>query len=271
MYASTPLRSGPALTLCGQQVAMVASTQLAVTQAATACTGSVQLIAQDGEQANVPVTVPARAAAAPKVVTTAQLYCFGQPANRAVYITIDDGWTPSPEVLTLMHQNYLPITAFLISNAAKQNLAYWKEFTAAGGIIGDHTVSHPDLAKTTLAKATTQWKQARSSLGGWLGQTPVMGRPPYGDFNHDTEVAAARGGLTALAGWSAVMTDHGVQTWNGKALVPGEIVLLHWDAGLGQQLTALLATIRARHLNPTPLTLASFAGITPQKKSLDGD
>jgi len=271
MYTSTPLKSGPAQVLCGQKVTMVASSQLAVTEAATACTASLQLTAQDGEQADVPVTVPARSSAAPKAVTTAQLYCFGQSAGRAVYITIDDGWTPSAQVLSLMHQSYLPITAFLISNAAKENLTYWKEFTAAGGIIGDHTVSHPDLAKVSLSKATSQWKQARTSLGGWLGQTPVMGRPPYGDFTPGTETAAAKGGLTALAGWSAVMTSNGVQTWNGKPLSAGEIVLLHWDSGLGQQLTALLATIRAQHLNPAPLTLASFAGITPQKHSLDGD
>jgi hypothetical protein len=85
------------------------------------------------------------------------------------------------------------------------------------------------------------------------------------------EAAAARGGLTALAGWSATMSGNRVETWDGKPLSPGEIVLLHWDPGLGGQLTALLAVIRAQHLNPTPLTPASFAGIAPQRGSLKGD
>ncbi|MGD0687994.1 MAG: ISL3 family transposase, partial [Streptosporangiaceae bacterium] len=69
-------------------------------------------------------------------------------------------------------------------------------------IIGDHTVSHPNLTKVSLSQATAQWKQDRTDLGHWLGQTPAIGRPPYGAFNSTTEVAAARGGLTALAGWS---------------------------------------------------------------------
>jgi hypothetical protein len=99
----------------------------------------------------------------------------------------------------------------------------------------------------------------------------VIGRPPYGAFNHAVEVAAARGGLTALAGWSATMSGERVLTWDGKPLSPGEIVLLHWDPGLGRQLTALLAAIRAQHLNPAPLMPASFAGITPQRHSLSGD
>jgi len=62
-----------------------------------------------------------------------------------------------------------------------------------------------------------------------------------------------------------------VETWNGEPLSPGEIVILHWVPGLGQQLTVLLKDIRALHLNPTPLTAASFSGITPQQHSLEGD
>jgi hypothetical protein len=98
-----------------------------------------------------------------------------------------------------------------------------------------------------------------------------LGRPPYGAFNRKVEVAAARAGLEALAGWSATMSGNRIQTWNGKPLSPGEIVILHWDPGVGHQLTVLLAAIRALHLHPEPLTLASFSGIAPQQHSLNSD
>jgi peptidoglycan/xylan/chitin deacetylase (PgdA/CDA1 family) len=272
MYTSVPLAAGAAQVLCGtEQVEMVAATQLAVTEDATACTDRLRLTAQNGEQATVPVTIPARAQLTATTVPSAALYCFASSAGRAVYITIDDGWTTSAEVLDLMHQTYLPITAFLIAQAAQKNLGYWREFTAAGGLIGDHTVSHPYLTKLTLTAATTQWGQDRTDLDRWLSQTPAIGRPPYGAFNATVEKAAGRGGLTALAGWSATMSGDSVQTWDGKPLSPGEIVILHWDPGLGAQLTALLAVIRAQHLNPEPLTVASFTGIVPQRKTLNGD
>jgi len=272
VYTSGPLRPGPAQLLCGtDKVSFVASSQVAVAESAKACPATLQLTGRDGEHLVVPVTIPARSTAKIPAVSVARLYCFARPAGRAIYITIDDGWTPSAEVLALMHQTYLPITAFLISGAAKEHLSYWKAFVTAGGMIGDHTVSHPRLTTLTRGRATAQWGQARTLLGRWLGQTPVIGRPPYGAFNHRVEVAAARGGLTALAGWSATMSDDRVQTWDGKPLSPGEIVLLHWDPGLGRQLTALLAAIRAQHLNPAPLMPASFAGITPQRHSLSGD
>jgi peptidoglycan/xylan/chitin deacetylase (PgdA/CDA1 family) len=272
VYTSGPLRPGPAQLLCGtDKVSFVASTQVAVAETAKACPATLRLTGRDGEQLVVPVTIPARSTAKLPAVSVARLSCFARPAGRAIYITVDDGWTPSAEVLALMHQTYLPITAFLISGAAKEHLSYWKEFTAAGGMVGDHTVSHPRLTTLTRGRATTQWGKARTLLGRWLGQTPVIGRPPYGAFNHAVEVAAARGGLTALAGWSATMSGDRVQTWDGKPLSPGEIVLLHWDPGLGRQLTALLAAIRAQHLNPAPLMPASFAGTAPQRHSLSGD
>jgi peptidoglycan/xylan/chitin deacetylase (PgdA/CDA1 family) len=270
-----PLRAGPPQALCGtDEVSVVTPSELAVSESAAACRTQLQLTAQDGEQAAVPVTIPAlpeTKAKAKAKVPVARLYSFANPAGRAIYITIDDGWTPSAEVLALMRQTHLPITAFLIARAAEQHLSYWKEFVAAGGTIGDHTLSHPYLTKLTLAKATAQWGQARTDLGRWLGRTPVLGRPPYGAFNHTVEVAAARAGLTALAGWSATMSGNRIQTWNGKPLSPGEIVVLHWVPGLGHQLTVLLAAIRALHLKVTPLTPASFAGIAPQQHSLNGD
>jgi peptidoglycan/xylan/chitin deacetylase (PgdA/CDA1 family) len=272
VYTSGPLRPGSLQLLCGtDKVSFVAPSQVAVTESARACPARLQLTGQDGEQLAVPLTVPAISKASLPAVSVARLYCFARPAGRAIYITIDDGWTPSAEVLDLMHQTYLPITAFLIGNAARQNLSYWKAFVAAGGMIGDHTVTHPYLTKLTRGQATAQWGQDRTLLGRWLGQTPAVGRPPYGAYDSAVERAAARGGLTALAGWSATMSGDRVQTWDGKPLSPGEIVLLHWDPGLGRQLTALLAAIRARHLNPTPLTPASFAGIAPQRHSLSGD
>jgi peptidoglycan/xylan/chitin deacetylase (PgdA/CDA1 family) len=272
VFTSGPLRAGPPQVLCGtDEVSLVAPSQVAVSESAAACHAQLQLTAQDGEQAAVPVTIPALSKAKVHAASVARLYCFAHSAGRAIYITIDDGWTPSAEVLDLMHQTYLPITAFLISKAAEEHLSYWNAFAAAGGTIGDHTVSHPYLTKLTLGQATAQWGQARTLLGRWLGQTPVMGRPPYGAFDRTVEVAAARAGLTALAGWSATMSGNRIETWNGKPLSPGEIVILHWVPGLGQQLTVLLAAIRALHLNPTPLTPASFSGIAPQQHSLNGD
>jgi peptidoglycan/xylan/chitin deacetylase (PgdA/CDA1 family) len=262
--ASSPLRSRAGESLCGtDKVSFPAPTRVAVAKSPERCRGRLRLTARDGERAVARVTVPSL----PEI----PLYAFASPADRAIYITVDDGWTPSAKVLTIMRQTHLPVTAFLIADAARENLPYWRAFVAAGGTIGDHTVSHPYLTKLTLAQAATQWGQARKLLGHWFGRLPQLGRPPYGAFDPTVEAAAYRGGLRALVGWSATATADGVQTWNGQRLEAGEIVLLHWIPGLGHQMVTLLKAIHAAHLNPTQLTPADFAGITPQTRSLSGD
>src|SRR5207245_8985639 len=131
-----------------------------------------------------------------------------------------------------------------------QTLSYSKAVVAEAGILADHAATHPALTGRPRRKATAEGDQDRALLGRWLGQTPTVGRPPYGAYDPAVEVAAARGGLTALAGWSATMSGDRIETWNGKPLSPGEIVILHWVPGLGQQLTALLAALRAQRLTP---------------------
>ena len=261
---SGPLRRQPRGPLCGtDQISLPAPDEVTVDKSPDPCRTRLRLTARDGEQAAVRVTVPA--------LPETPLYSFASPAGRAVYITVDDGWTPSSQVLATMRKTHLPVTTFLIEQAAQRSLAYWRAFAEAGGTIEDHTVSHPDLTKLSLSQATFQWAHARLALGRWVGQAPLMGRPPYGAFDRTVAAAAYRAGLKALVGWSASVGSAGVQTWNGKPLEPGDIVLLHWDPGLGRQLTKLLAVIHARHLHPMPLTPASFAGTAPQWHSLAGD
>ncbi len=262
--ASSPLQRRPPRPLCGSDaIGFPAPAEVTVTGSPQACRAGLRLTARDGERATVHVNVPAL----PEV----PFYAFASPAGRAIYITVDDGWTPSSQVLVTMERTHLPVTAFLIEQAAQRNQVYWRAFAQAGGTIADHTVSHPDLTKLSLSQATAQWAQARLALGRWFGTTPDMGRPPYGAINPAVAAAAYRAGLKTLVGWSATVTSAGIHTWNGQRLQPGEIVLLHWVPGLGKQMTKLLAAIHQQHLHPMPLTPARFAGIAPQQRSLGGD
>jgi hypothetical protein len=262
--ASSPLRRQPPGLLCGSdRIGFTAPAEVTVARSPEACRAGLRLTARDGERATVHVDL----SALPEV----PFYAFASPAGRAIYITVDDGWTPSSQVLVTMERTHLPVTAFLTTQAAQRNLVYWRAFAGAGGTAADHTVSHPNLTKLSLGQATSQWAQARRSLGRWLGKPPDLGRPPYGAFDPAVAAAAYRAGLKTLVGWSATVTSTGIHTWNGRRLAPGEIVLLHWVPGLGKEMTQLLAVIHRRHLHPMPLTAASFAGIAQQHRSLSGD
>ena len=207
---------------------------------------------RQNEQSQLQVEVPA--------LSPVPLVWFASRAGRHVYITIDDGWYPSATILRLMHSEHVPITAFLIQQAVVQHLGYWKAFVAAGGVVEDHTVSHPYLTQLSAAGALAQWRGPVVQYPTWLGQTPTVARPPYGAYDGQVERAAHAAGLSALIMWSAEWTPgHGMVTWNRGPLAPGEILLLHWVPGLGRELVTLLRQLKAAHLTPAPL----LAGLPP--------
>jgi len=261
--ASRAVRRRPSGPLCGTNtVSFPSAAEVAVARSPARCKARLRLTALDGERAVVPVNIPAL----PQV----PLYDTASPAGEAIYITVDAGSPPSPQLLNIMRRAHVPVTAFLSEQVTPRNLLYWRAFTGAGGTIGNYTVSAPDLTKLTLSQAVAQWGRAQGAFGRWFGQAPRIGRPPSGAINRTVQAAAYQGGLRALVGWSAVVNGNRIRTWNGKGLKPGEIVLLRWSPDLGHQLSTLLATIQSRHLHPRALTVASFAGIPQAHSVADG-
>ncbi|WP_088187489.1 polysaccharide deacetylase family protein [Desulfosporosinus sp. FKA] len=193
-------------------------------------------------------------------------------AAKAVFITIDDGWYPNDSVLAIMHAQHVPISAFLIENAAKEHPDFWRSFVAAGGDIENHTVSHPDLTKDSSADVLNQIKNAEGYLTSF--STPTLFRPPYGDYNQTVCQAAYQAGIKHLIMWNATMSDSGLQTYNGKPLAPGSVILLHWNANLGFQLQKLLNIIAKQHLGVASLPYAlnhpnKFPIIWPKEEAAD--
>lgn len=207
-----------------------------------------------------PTTRPAKAVAPPSSVgsggVAAPTEFFGPSAGRHVYITIDDGYFPDNRVIHLIRSEHVPITTFLIAEAASEHLPFWKSFVSAGGQIQNHTYSHPDLTSLSQGEVEGQWARANQLYKGWFGKAPVIGRPPYGAADHKVAVAAREAGLETMIMWSALDDGSGIQTWNDKKVAPGSIILLHWTPGLYADLVQVLQAVSDNHLVPAFLTKA---------------
>lgn len=199
-----------------------------------------------------PSTAPAPASA---------LRYFAPAEGNALYLTVDDGWYPSAKVLDLMRAEHLPLTTFLISEVAadsREHFAYWRAFVDAGGVIQNHTVSHPWLTTLPQGAVEAQWAGASAKFAQWFGFRPTLGRPPYGAVDDAVWQAAANCGLEELVMWSAVDNGHGLETWNQGPLAPGTIVLMHWDPGLYENLRQVLVACEAQGLVPRPLPTTTW-------------
>ena len=176
---------------------------------------------------------------------------FGPSANRSVYITIDDGWFPSNTVVKIMQEDHVPITAFIIQQAEEEHPSFWQSFVKAGGIIEDHTFSHPYLPNLQWKPLLFQWTSPRQLYLKIFHQPILYGRPPYGGVSKRVQLAAKKAGLKALIMWAVVDSPSGViSTWNQGPITPGEIILMHWDPGLGGQFIKLLALLKKDNLQP---------------------
>src|SRR5262249_57158507 len=92
MRACRPVRHPPTAPLGGTNtMSFRASAEVAVARSPARCRTSLRLTALDGERAVVPVNIPAL----PQV----PLYDTASPAGQAIYITVDAGSPPSPQLL----------------------------------------------------------------------------------------------------------------------------------------------------------------------------
>ena len=256
----------PLNTLCGLPEGATLVTTLTFPRGTTSCSGWLEVLNAAGEEAQIRVSIPAvpprpspspssspTPPPAPRPLPPAPAIYFGPADHGAFYITIDDGSTPDPRVIALMQRMRLPITSFLISNIAAGHLAFWRSFVAAGGNIEDHTVSHPDMTTLSEAADEVQWAGAAQAFRKWFGKTVTLGRPPYGTFNRNVQVAAGQAGLRYVVLWSASMYNQTLTTYDHEALRAGEIVILHWIPGMYDSLVRLLQIASALGLHPAAL------------------
>lgn len=192
----------------------------------------------------------------PSQSTTSSSIAQGQSAEvvwsvptteRAVFITIDDGWFPSQSLLQMMKKYHFPVTTFLIQQAAQEHPDYWKAFVAAGGDIENHTLSHPDLTKIASGDIGIQLHTPIKYLGQFASP-PTLFRPPYGAYNPLVLQEVYKAGMRYLVMWNAVMNNGVLQTYNGKSIQPGAIIILHWEPGLSTQIKDLIGILQQEHL-----------------------
>ncbi|GAA4871723.1 polysaccharide deacetylase family protein [Kitasatospora terrestris] len=175
--------------------------------------------------------------------------------DKAVFITIDDGWARTPEAARLIADRQVPVTAFPLPMPQGFEPDYFKKVTAvAGSSVQDHSVSHRDLTTLTPAEQQAEICDARDAAAARYGTAPTIFRPPYFAWNDDTLRAAANCGmkylLTATADYSWGASD----VYHGGALQPGDVILLHFTDTLAGDLQRALADAAAAGLHPAGLT-----------------
>jgi len=168
-----------------------------------------------------------------------------------VFLTIDDGVYREPEAAARMRAAHVPASFFLVQSYVSQTPGYFSNLAKqTGSVIEDHTMDHKDLRDLSYHDQYNEICQTADIFKQVYGKRPTIMRPPYGDFNTDTQRAAAACGIKGVIIWHALIQDGAVQYQVGNSFRPGDVVLMHFTPNFKKDLQAFIDASKAAGLTP---------------------
>ena len=228
----------------------------------------------------IPVIVPPGAEASAIVVPPGatvlrrmakDVYDLSHPQRRArlAVLSFDDGPYPvtTPALLEQLHVLKVPAVFFLIGDDVTRQPAIARRVARAGMEVENHSLTHPEVTTLSLAG------QIREIAGGEMAIQRVTGvqtsyfRPPHGNYDAGTIVAAQLVGQTVAlwdvdpGDWRTLTADQIVDLCEKQAHAPA-IILLH--SGKEATIEALPRIVAAyRRAGFTFVTLAQLRSGMP--------
>lgn len=148
---------------------------------------------------------------------------------KCVALTFDDGPGAYTEaMLKLLDEHNAKATFFLIGKNVERHPGIARDEVAAGHEIGNHTFSHQDLTKLSLAAGQRELRKTEEAIKKATGATPTLVRPPYGvipkGLKKSLDVPVALWSVDTLD-WKTRDTKKTTQA--AEKIAPGSIVLMH--------------------------------------------
>jgi peptidoglycan/xylan/chitin deacetylase (PgdA/CDA1 family) len=100
-----------------------------------------------------------------------------------IALTFDDGphATNTPRLLEMLAKRHIKATFFVIGECAREYPEILKRTAAEGHEIGNHSWSHPNLAKMSDEAVRSQLQKTADAIQA-VGVKPTLMRPPYGNL-----------------------------------------------------------------------------------------
>jgi peptidoglycan/xylan/chitin deacetylase (PgdA/CDA1 family) len=155
-----------------------------------------------------------------------------------IFLGIDDGEVTSPETLKFFQDHKWPVTLFINKIHYDKNISYFKSILDSGANLGDHTINHPNLNKLSYEAQKKEICNSQDAYQKDFGTKPKFFRPPFGNFNKNTQKAIKDCGMVAIFNWKARVDEGKMWYQVGDKLNKGEIVLMHFRPRMMEDLKA---------------------------------
>ena len=102
--------------------------------------------------------------------------------SKQLALTYDDGPNDPHtfRLLEVLAKHNVKATFFLIGRYVEQRPDIAREVVNAGHVVGNHTLSHPNLIFSSASQTRFQLQQCQQSITQAIGQHSPLFRPPFG-------------------------------------------------------------------------------------------
>lgn len=123
-------------------------------------------------------------------------------------LTFDDGPNPAwtPRLLDILAEHNVHATFFMVGGFAQAEPALTRRVADAGHLIGNHSWSHPNLARTSASKVRDELTRTSDTLAQIAGRSIRFFRPPFGARRPAVLRIARSIGLNPVT-WNAMTSD----------------------------------------------------------------
>jgi len=198
----------------------------------------------------------------------------GSRHRHEVALTFDDGPAPdTPAFLGVLEREHVPATFFEVGQQVSGRGALLKRILGDGDVVGNHSLTHPDLVRAGPARAAFELARASAIIHANASYRPCLFRAPYGSLDRSLVARAQADGMATIE-WDVDPRDWsrpGTAAIESRVLSGvrnGSIVLMHDGGGpRGETLAALphiVAALRHRGYRlVTVLDLLGFHSVSP--------
>lgn len=135
---------------------------------------------------------------------------LGDSQKPVIYLTFDAGFENGnmPAILDALNKHHAPATFFLVGNFLKTEPDLVRRMVDEGHLIGNHTMTHPDMSKISdIDSFRAELAGVEQLYEEIIGSPmPKLYRPPQGKFNMENLKQAQALGYTTVF-WSLAYVD----------------------------------------------------------------
>lgn len=168
---------------------------------------------------------------------------WGFSSKNAVYLTFDDGPTPTltPWILAALAEYNVKATFFCVGANAQKYLALMDSIRAAGHTVGNHAMRHEKGTKTTKKEYLASIEEAAPHTSNTLF------RPPYGRLPFSFITPIRKKYRIIMWSWLSYDFDERIAVStilkNAEKIKPGDILVLHDNEKVEDRVKELLPAL----------------------------